>query len=91
VTAGLRAYFRSNLGGTWESALFEPLVPQRQPATVPVEDLDAIAATVAEDVEMSRERVLSDLVADELGKAVKALAHVGGLDGQEDPQRRGET
>jgi hypothetical protein len=65
------------------------LVPEREAVAVPVEDLDPVASAVAEDVEVPRERVLGDPVADELGEAIEALAHVGGLGGQEDPERGG--
>src|SRR5882672_2734062 len=61
--------------GKAEGAFFQPLVPECQSIAVPVEDLDPIASLVAKDVEVPRERVLGNPVADELGEAVETLAH----------------
>jgi hypothetical protein len=52
-------------------AFFEAFVPQGQAVAVPVEDLDPVTSAVGEDVEVSRERILGDPIADELGEAVE--------------------
>jgi hypothetical protein len=67
------------------------LVPRRQSVAVPVEDLNPVASSVAEDVEVPRERVLGDPLADELRQAVEALAHVGGFGGPDDAECRGQA
>ena len=59
--------------GKAEGVFLQPLVPEREPVAVPVEDLDPVAPAVAEDVEVPRDRVLGDPIADELGEAVEAL------------------
>src|SRR5262245_36138894 len=40
-----------------EGSLFQPLVPDGQPVAVPVQDLEPVAALVAEHEEMARQRV----------------------------------
>ena len=65
------------------------LVPKGQAVAIPVEDLDAVAAAISEDEEVSRKWILADHVADQSGEAIKAVAHVGGFDGEEDAQRGG--
>jgi hypothetical protein len=57
--------------GKAKRAFFQPLVPEREAIAVPIEDLDPVTPAIAEDVEVSRERVLGNPVADELGKAIK--------------------
>ena len=47
-------------------AFFQPFCPDRKAIAIPVEDLDPVASAVAEDVEVPRERVLGDPLADEL-------------------------
>src|SRR5437660_1314248 len=80
--------------GRWrreaEAAAFQPLVPQRITITVPVEDLEAVAAAVAEDEEVAREGVLPDDRGREGRQRVESLAEVGRLDGQEDADGGGE-
>lgn len=49
--------------GEAEGAFFQSLVPERQSVAIPVEDLDPIASLVGENVEVARERVLGDPVA----------------------------
>jgi hypothetical protein len=47
------------------------LVPDRQPVTVKIEDLDPIPATVEEEEEMAGQEVLAEALLDQSGKAVK--------------------
>ena len=70
--------------GKAERPAFQPLVPQGESIAIPVEDLDPITSAISEDEEVSRERVLSDLLANELGQTVEALPHIGRIGGQRD-------
>src|ERR1700729_1907573 len=74
--------------GEAKGTFLKAFVPECEAVAVPVEDLDPVASLVAKDVEVPREGVLGDPIANELGEAVEALSHVGGLDGQEDAKRR---
>ena len=60
-----------------EGSGFKSLVPDGQPVTVKVEDLDPISATVEEEEEMAGQEVLSKALLNQPGKAVKAFSHVG--------------
>jgi hypothetical protein len=47
------------------------LVPDDQPVTVKIEDLDPISASVEEEEEMAAQDVLAEALLDQSGKAVK--------------------
>jgi hypothetical protein len=57
---------------------------------IPIEDLGAITASVEEQEEVSRERILAEEFADQPQEPIEALAHVGGLGTQEDANGRRE-
>jgi len=73
-----------------ERALLQPLHPDGEAVAVPPEDLEAVAAARAEDEEVTRQRVVAEGLAHERGERVEALAHVAGLDGEEDPDWGGQ-
>lgn len=64
--------------GKAEGSLLQTLLPKGQAVAVPIKDFEAIAAAVAKDKEMSRERIAAELIANNLRQAVKAAAHVRG-------------
>src|SRR5207248_8866918 len=66
----------------------EPLVPDRQPRTIPVEDLHSVMPLAREDEEMPAQHVLIEKVAHQGEKAVKALPHIAWLPGEEHAYRR---
>src|SRR5512135_716766 len=68
---------------------FQALVPVGQAVSIPVEDLDPIAAPVAEDIQVTRERVEPEGRPDQFGQTVEPFSHVGRLGAQEDPDGRG--
>jgi hypothetical protein len=57
-----------------EGARFESFVPDRQPISVKVEDLDPIPAAVEEEKEMAGQRVLPKALLDQSGETVEAFA-----------------
>src|SRR3954464_2728674 len=61
------------------------LGPDGQPIAVPIQDLDAIAPSIEEDEEVSREGIELEGTGRQRGQAVKTLAHVGGFSGEIDP------
>ena len=63
---------------------FEPLGPDRQPVTIPVQDLDAIPALVDEDEEVTGEGIEREGTGDQGGEAVEAFPHVGRFFGEVD-------
>jgi hypothetical protein len=58
------------MGAVW--LLF--LVPDDQPVTVEIEDLDPIPAPVEEEEEMAGQEVLAEALVDQSGKAVEPFA-----------------
>src|SRR3954470_7825687 len=66
------------------------LVPDCQPVTVKIEDLDPIPAAVEEEEEMAGQEVLAEAPLDQSGKAVKPFAHVGRPGAKEHADGRGE-
>ncbi len=56
-----------------EGSGFESLVPEGQPISIKVEDLDPIPTAVDEEEEMAGQRVLSKALLDQSGETVKAL------------------
>src|SRR5262245_1853457 len=56
-----------SVAGRWEdeATLFEPLVIDDQTIAVPEEDLEPVAALVAEDEEMAAERISGQAVPDQ--------------------------
>jgi hypothetical protein len=57
--------------GETKGADFETLVNEDVPVLVPVQELDAIAATVLEDEQLSRERIELKLLPHHLGERVE--------------------
>src|SRR5271166_4552763 len=74
-----------------KGAGLESLVPDDQAVWLPEEDLDAIAAAVEEQEEMSGERILPEMLVDHSQEAVEALAHVGGPRAKKDAHSGGEV
>jgi hypothetical protein len=60
--------------GQLEGASFESFVPDRQPISVKIEDLDPIPAAVEEKEEMAGQRVLPKTLLDQSGETVEAFA-----------------
>ncbi len=81
--------FDALLVGGWrrylESALFEPLVENRQPVAIPEEDLDSIAAAVEKEKEVAREWILLEDLFGPAHQAVETVAHVRGRGAEKDP------
>src|SRR5262249_13832948 len=73
-----------------EATDLKSLVPDDQPVTVKIEDLDPISATVKEEEEMAGQEVLAEALLDQSGKAVKAFARIGRPGAQEHADGRGE-
>jgi hypothetical protein len=73
----LEALAISTLGRKTEAAFFEPLVPDGITVAVPVEQLEPVAAFVAEDEEMSGQRISSEELANQLCQSVEAFTEVG--------------
>jgi hypothetical protein len=69
--------------GELEGAFFESFGPDSQAVLIPVEEFEPIAATVAEDEQIPGEWVLFEVIADDSGKTIEALTHVGGRDADE--------
>ena len=82
--------FDSGAFALWprEGAPLEPFRATPQPASVEVENLDAVAAAVAKDKEMAAERVGPQRRQDEGVEPVEALAHVRRCAGDVDLCRR---
>ena len=72
-----------------EASLLEALVVEDEAAAVPGEDLDAVAATAAEDEEMAAVQVMS-ASAHEAPEPVDAAAEIDRASGQEDLHGRGK-
>src|SRR3954451_18963522 len=72
-----------------ERALLQPLVAHRVPVAIPVQDLDPITTTTAENEQVPRQRIERQGRFDEVGERVEAFAHVGRLGTEEDPHGRG--
>ena len=60
-----------------EATDLKSLVPDDQPVTVKIEDLDPIPATVEEEEEMAGQKVLAEALLDQSGKAVKTFWLMG--------------
>src|SRR4051812_30764976 len=58
------------------------LGPNRQTITIPVQDLDAIAALVDEDEEVAGEGIELEGTCDQRGETVETLPHIGRLLGE---------
>ena len=56
--------------------LFEPSVPDRQPVSIPVQDLQLVASSVEEQEQLTGQRIELKAMGDNGGKCVKPLAHV---------------
>lgn len=70
--------------GKAEGPRLEALVPEGEPVTVPVEDLEAVAAARSEDEEVAAGWVLADHGARHLGESIEPATHVRGRDGEPD-------
>jgi hypothetical protein len=73
-----------------EATDLKPLVPDDQPVTVEIEDLDAIPAPVEEEEEMAGQEVLAEAILDQSREAVKTFAHVGRSGAEKHAHGRGE-
>src|ERR1700722_15018652 len=63
-------------------AALEPLGPDGQTITIPVQDLDAIPSLVDEDEEVAGEGIELEGTRDQGGETVEALSHIGRLLGE---------
>jgi hypothetical protein len=64
--------------------LFEPAVPNRQPISIPVQDLHLVASSIKEQELLTGQRIELKAMGDNGGKCVKTLAHVGWPQSDED-------
>ena len=76
--------------GEGEAALFQPLVPQRKAVSIPVEHLHPVAAPVAKEKQVTRHRILAQLLTRHCGEAIERLPHVRRREAHKDPDRRRE-
>jgi hypothetical protein len=60
--------------GQLEGAGFESFVPDREPISIKVEDLDPISPAVEEKEEMAGQRVLPKALLDQSGETVETFA-----------------
>ena len=74
VRAERHARLARGHGRPAENALFQSLVNDDEPILVPVERLDPVAALVAKDEDVSRQRVIVQVLAYLLGQPVEAAA-----------------
>ncbi len=68
-----------------KSATLEPLVIENEPASIPKEDLAAVATTPQKHEQMPREQVHAPLSANDAAQAVVTTAKIDWLDGEIDP------
>src|SRR5262245_54757909 len=66
----------------------QPLRPHRDPVAIPIDDADPIAAAGEEDVEVARQRIMTERIADDRHQAVGALSAVDRLRRDEDADAR---
>ncbi len=71
-----------------EDSAFQPLHPYRKSVSVPIEQLEPIAAAVTKDEEMTGERVLTNDRRGQGRQPVEPPTHVCRLSGEEDANRR---
>ena len=69
---------RGAIAGSWNEPGFESFVPDRQTITIPVEDLEAIAASIDEQEQVTGRRVLAEGGGHQPGERIKAFAEIGG-------------
>ena len=80
----LQAAMVHPVGRELESSRFQPLLPDRVTVPVPVKDLQAIPRLAPEDEPGSRQRVMTQLVPDQLGQRVETLPHVHRIQADKD-------
>ena len=73
-----------------EGAGLKSLVPDDQPFTVKIEDLDPISASVEEEEEMAAQGVLAEALPDQSGKAIETFTQIRRSGAKEHADRRGE-
>ena len=76
--------------GQLEGARFKSFVPDREPISIKVEDLDPISATVEEQEEMAGQRVLPKAFLDQPGETVETFAEIRGPGTKENSHGGGE-
>ena len=59
--------------GDFEASFFEPFVPDHQPVTIKVENLDPISSPVDEEKEMPSQNVLLEALLDQATEAVERM------------------
>src|SRR5262249_11247977 len=57
----------------------------------PIEQLDAVAAAIAKHEDVTRQRVIAQVLPDQLGQSVEALTQVRRCQGQPNAHGRGEA
>ena len=78
-------------GGNRVGTFFETLRPERKAVPVPVEDLQAVAATAREQVEMSGERIQIEMIPHQRMQPVEASPHVARRQADVDAHTRREV
>src|SRR5262249_57086350 len=69
----------------------KPLINNYVSVTVPIEQLDSVAAAIAKDKDVPRQGVIAQVLPDQLGQSVESFAEVGRCQGQPDAHGRGEA
>ena len=70
-----------------EGTDLKSLVPDHEPVTVKIEDLDPIPPPITENVEAAIERILTEALTHQHGQTVVGFAQIGRRGGQEDRRR----
>ena len=71
-----------------KATTFEPFAANPESASVPKKDFQTCARGVGKGEEMAGKGLLAEAGADQCGKAVETLAHVGCARNQKDASRR---
>jgi hypothetical protein len=85
----------ARFGGLWKVvfSFFQSLAPKTQTVATPVENLDAVCGSVGENEQVSRQRIVVEFGADEVGESIESESQInggsepefgGGWDGQHD-------
>ena len=74
-----------------KSPFFQAFCTNPKPRPIKEKDLEPVAALIAEDKEMTRERVGFERTGNQGGEAIKTLAHNGGSGYQKDARGGAEV
>src|SRR5271156_3373971 len=75
--------------GETKTAKLQALVDNDITVLVPIEQLDAVAATIAKDKQLAGQRIALQLPANQLGQGIEAFAKIGGAGSQPNAHRGG--